>query len=415
MAVFAACPAFASGIQLIYSWELAAPASFATCKATRRGELLAYTDKPSVFTATLFNRAKEKGGVLIDHSLVLPGALDTTFFAVRGTMKQLVYTMLTLTGVTYQLYDVKPGPITTAVGAFTIPALISFGVSYFSKGAGSLDVVAVNGSNITVRVRTYNRKFAPVLDQQVEAHLQYTTAPAQSGVAGIIVSNIVMFQDDGKYLRVLNGTDPVNRVPRFNFYKVGRTKLQPVTSPSLLARLLGDGIGPFVYPVCKDGFFYVYDKTKLQTVAGPFAVPGTSSNDVFGASWIFAKPVQRSWLAQWFPGLNNITPTADRITLGVSSVDGYSLRSYRVTAAGARALRRSTGIAGMASCALYGTSFMLVQTNGPGSTVHKIASGSLKEQAAQICASATPIISADRYFIDDTMTGIHRKVTAFRF
>ncbi|MCX7002180.1 MAG: hypothetical protein NTV22_02775 [bacterium] len=162
--------------------------------------------------------------MLIDHSLVLPGALDTTFFAVRGTMKQLVYSVLTLTGVTYQLYDVKSGPITTAVGAFTIPALISFGVSYFSKGAGSLDVVAVNGSNITVRVRTYNRKFAPVLDQQVEAHLQYTTAPAQSGVAGIIVSNIVMFQDDGKYLRVLNGTDPVNSVPRFNFYKVGHTK-----------------------------------------------------------------------------------------------------------------------------------------------------------------------------------------------
>jgi hypothetical protein len=415
MAVFAACPVFASGINLIYSWELEAPAAFATCKATRRGELLTYIDNPSVFTATLFNRAKEKGSVLIDHSLVLPGALDTTFFAVRGTMKQLVYSVLTLTGATYQLYDVKPGPITTAVGAFAIPALLSFGVSYFSNGAGSLDVIAVNGSNVTVRVRTYNRKFAPVLDQQVEAHLQYTGAQVQAAALGVIVSNIVMFQDDGNYLRVLNGTDPVNGIPRFNFYKIGHTKLLPVTAPSLLARLLGDGIGPFVYPVCKDGLFYVYDKTKLQTVAGPFAIPGTSSNDVFGTSWIFAKPVQRSWLAQWFPGLNNITPAADLITLGVSSTDGYSLRSYRVTAAGARARQRSTSMAGMVSCALYGKSFMLVQTNGTGSTVHKIASGNLKEQAAQACASATPIISADRYFTDDSVTGIHHKVTAFAF
>ncbi len=120
-----ACPAFASGIKQVYSWELQAIDSVATCKSTRNGDLLVYTDGLVTFNSTLFKRAKEKGAVRIDHGIVLPGSLDTNFFGVRGTMKQLVYSMLTLTGVTYQLYDVKPGPVTMPAGEFTIPALIS--------------------------------------------------------------------------------------------------------------------------------------------------------------------------------------------------------------------------------------------------------------------------------------------------
>jgi hypothetical protein len=404
----------AAGIRQVCSWDLKVTESIAFCKSARTGNLFVYGDGPLVFNGTWFTRAKPRGTLQIDHNILPPGLLDTNFFVTRGTLRQAVYALLTATGATYQLYNVKPEPVTTPVGQFTVPALLSFGVTWFSDGAGSLEVLAIDGSNITLRVRTYGRVFQPLLDQQVVAHLQYTSSAAPAA-DGIVVSALAVFVQNGKYLRVLNGTDPVSGVPRFNFYRITRTALTPVVAPSLLAKLLGDGVGPFTYPVCKDGCFYVYDKTAVKTIAGPFAIPGTTSNDVTGASWVFAKPVQKLWISLLFPSIGTITPAADIIVLGVTSADGYSLRSYRVTTAGAHAITRTTGYAGMAACNLYGSSFMLVQTNGTGSTVYKIAAGGLRERGRQACVSATPMVSPDRFIVDDAVQALQHMVTIYSF
>ena len=58
-AIVVTCPAFASGIKQVYSWELKVTESVATCASSRNGDLLVYTDGLSVFNATLFKRDKE--------------------------------------------------------------------------------------------------------------------------------------------------------------------------------------------------------------------------------------------------------------------------------------------------------------------------------------------------------------------
>jgi len=413
------CPSIHAGIKQVYSWRLRTNDTYYTNKSTRKGELLVANEEGPLFVAVRLKRDKELGRVTISKPIPPGSSIDPAWFAVQNNLKQLVFNTPTLSGNTYSLYTLAKEGSSEPVGSFSIPPVLGYTVDYFTDGAGSLTLTGVEASNITVRVQTFNRKFNPRVDEPVTAHLYYT---AQRAFSGIIVSNLVIFQDNGKYVRVFNGLDPVNSLPRFNLYRAGTKRLKQITQPSIVAQKLEGKEGePVILPQYADDYLYVYDQIKLETVAGPFPIPGTTDEDVVESDWITMKPRKSPkgsvllalLLGQPLPP--DPIPIVDRITLGITSAGKYTLRTYTVTATGARENRRSAAFSGVSSCELYDKRFVIIQTNQVGSIVNIVKPSNLKTTGSQPCRSVTPVVSTDRYFIDEYTELIGQRVTVYKY
>jgi hypothetical protein len=431
-----ASQASCAGISKVYSWEFPVGDAYYYCKTTRDGQLLTAHDDGALLVAKLLKRDKELGQASVVTAGPLSGSIDPDFFPARGALKQFVFKRPTVLGAEFGLYSLVPGGSDTPAGVFTIPALIAYQVSYFSKNAGSLDVVAADSSNVTIHAQTYDRFFKPRADGTVVAHLYYS---AQRAVNGIIVSNIALFQDNGRYLRVFNGLDPVNSLPRYHLYRVTSKSFKQVTNPSLVATLVEGKKGqPVILPRYKDGELYVYNKLKAETVSGPFAVPGVTAGDTIGQDWITQKPHRNFIQTVLIPGWPTGSPitdkildqillklfgttavpgplTVNRITLGVTSGGSFTLRSYAVNMGGAKEAVRSGAFAGTASCTVYGNTYVVVQTNGTGSIVSTVSTKNLKTTGTQQLESPTPMVSPDGFIIDDHAGLVERTVTVYKY
>ena len=430
-------PAPGQAIKEVFSWTLPPDASFYYATSTRRGRLLTTRTVGPKLAAQLFNRDNEIGSATIASAGLPGGEIDAAFFSARGKLNELVYRRPTLTGTVFNLYALAPKGADMPRAAFTVPALAGFEVSYFKSGAGALQATSADPSNITIHARTFNRKFRPRADGTVVAHRYYSGLQALND--DLIVSNLAVFLNNGRQLRVFNGLDPVNSLPRYNLYRVTRQKFKHITNPSLVSQKLSGAKGePVIIPEYKSGNLYLYNKLKAETIAGPFAVPALGPMATVDRDWIAQKPFRYFVQKVILPSFPNLSVknqviidavllklfgtvavpgplTQNQIVLGITSGQEFTLRTYAVIINGAKEVARSEPFRNVAACLLQNRTFVVVQSNHTGSIVATVRAGNLRTTGSQPCRSAMPVISPDRFFVDDATFAGERTVTVYKY